>query len=183
MRPTSSERPFGHPVFRLIAYTIDMGLVYTCAAGGAIFGAFLASLMVGVDAPAQIGEEAALNGAYLGWMFWGCTVWFLNYGVIQGMLGGSLGKLLFGLRVVMSNGAPIGMAHSLGRTIAYLASALPFYLGFAAIFWNKDRQCWHDRMAGTVVIRKTARFPEASMGHAASDAPVEKKESVFPHAA
>src|SRR3546814_20241712 len=42
--------------------------------------------------------------------------WFAFFVVIQGLTGGSPGKLLFGLRVVDQYGAGVGIGRSLGST-------------------------------------------------------------------
>ncbi|MGB6976037.1 MAG: RDD family protein [Gammaproteobacteria bacterium] len=46
------------------------------------------------------------------------------------------------------------------RYIGYYVSALPFLLGFLWIAFDKRKQGWHDKMANTVVIRKSSSFKE-----------------------
>lgn len=41
----------------------------------------------------------------------------------------------------------------IGRYFAYYLSLLPLGLGFLWIAWDKRKQGWHDKLAGTVVIR------------------------------
>ncbi len=41
----------------------------------------------------------------------------------------------------------------IGRYCAYYLSLLPLGLGFLWIAWDKRKQGWHDKLAGTVVIR------------------------------
>jgi len=38
------------------------------------------------------------------------------------------------------------------RYIGYIPSALIFLLGLIWVVWDKKKQAWHDKMAGTVVI-------------------------------
>jgi uncharacterized RDD family membrane protein YckC len=68
--------------------------------------------------------------------------------------GATPGKSVLGLRIV---DAETGGAPTLGRFalryIGYLVSALPFGLGYLWALWDPRRQGWHDKMAGTVVIR------------------------------
>lgn len=40
------------------------------------------------------------------------------------------------------------------RFIGSIISVLPLFLGIFAMLFNKKRQTWHDRMAGTVVIKR-----------------------------
>ena len=64
------------------------------------------------------------------------------------------GKLVLGLRIV---DADTGRAPSFGRFalryVGYLVSALPLGLGYFWAIWDKRRQGWHDKMAGTLVVR------------------------------
>ena len=41
----------------------------------------------------------------------------------------------------------------IGRYFAYLVSIVPMFLGFLWIAFDKRKQGWHDKLAGTVVIR------------------------------
>ncbi|MBX3651771.1 MAG: RDD family protein [Burkholderiales bacterium] len=41
----------------------------------------------------------------------------------------------------------------------YIASALPLFLGFIWVGIDKRKQGWHDKLAGTVVIRNTSKEP------------------------
>jgi uncharacterized RDD family membrane protein YckC len=40
-----------------------------------------------------------------------------------------------------------------GRYLGYFVSTIPFGLGLFWIGWDKRKQGWHDKLAGTVVIR------------------------------
>lgn len=65
------------------------------------------------------------------------------------------GKMLFRAEVVDATSL---QAMSLGqaalRYIAYLASSVPFCLGFLWVVFDPRKQGWHDKIAGTVVIRR-----------------------------
>ena len=45
----------------------------------------------------------------------------------------------------------------IGRYFAYYLSLLPLGLGFLWIAWDQRKQGWHDKLAGTVVIRPEHR--------------------------
>jgi uncharacterized RDD family membrane protein YckC len=45
------------------------------------------------------------------------------------------------------------------RYAGYFLSLLPFGLGFLWIVWDKRKQGWHDKIAGTVVVREKHRGP------------------------
>jgi uncharacterized RDD family membrane protein YckC len=40
----------------------------------------------------------------------------------------------------------------IGRFLAYFVSIIPSFLGFLWIAFDKRKQGWHDKLAGTVVI-------------------------------
>jgi uncharacterized RDD family membrane protein YckC len=64
------------------------------------------------------------------------------------------GKMLLGLRIVdAESGGKMSLGQCFLRCIAYLASTLPLCLGFLWIAWDKKKQAWHDKLAGTLVVR------------------------------
>ncbi len=68
--------------------------------------------------------------------------------------GATVGKKVFGMKVVREDGAPIGFGRSLLRhTVGYWVSAAVFGLGFIWIGFDPHKQGWHDKMAGTYVVR------------------------------
>ncbi len=46
------------------------------------------------------------------------------------------------------------------RYIGYIVSMIPLFLGFLWVAWDSKKQGWHDKLAGTVVIRNRNRGPE-----------------------
>lgn len=49
----------------------------------------------------------------------------------------------------------------IGRYFAYFISTLPFGLGFFWVAFDSKKQGWHDKLAGTVVVRPKNRQPAA----------------------
>ncbi len=39
------------------------------------------------------------------------------------------------------------------RAISYFASGIPFCIGFFIMSWTDKKQCWHDKIANTVVVK------------------------------
>lgn len=48
----------------------------------------------------------------------------------------------------------------IGRYFAYFLSAIPLCLGFLWVAWDDKKQGWHDKLAGTVVVRPKDHGPE-----------------------
>lgn len=64
------------------------------------------------------------------------------------------GKMLFRARIVdaRTGGAP-SAGQCIGRYLAYFVSSLPFCLGFIWVGIDRRKQGWHDKLAGTLVVR------------------------------
>jgi uncharacterized RDD family membrane protein YckC len=67
--------------------------------------------------------------------------------------GTTLGGMVLGLRVVRVDGRPIDRTVALVRAIAAILSGLCLGIGWFWACWDERRQTWHDRLAGTVVVR------------------------------
>jgi uncharacterized RDD family membrane protein YckC len=66
----------------------------------------------------------------------------------------SPGKMIFDSKIVdAKTGGKMTTGQIVGRYFAYVISAIPLGLGFIWIAFDKKKQGWHDKLAGTVVIR------------------------------
>ena len=64
------------------------------------------------------------------------------------------GKMATNLRLVDSQtGKTLSKKQSIGRYFAQIISLVPFGVGYFWIALDKRNQSWHDKLAGTVVIR------------------------------
>lgn len=72
--------------------------------------------------------------------------------------GGTLGKLLTGIKITSTEGTPLSFKRIMFRqTIGYMFSSLLFGLGYLAILKNDKKQAWHDQAVGSLVV-KTGNF-------------------------
>ncbi|HYE17206.1 MAG TPA: RDD family protein [Tepidisphaeraceae bacterium] len=67
---------------------------------------------------------------------------------------GTVGKQALGLKVVRLSGKRLGFWRASGRYFAKLLSAAPALAGFLMAAFTEKRQALHDRLAGTLVVRK-----------------------------
>jgi len=95
--------------------------------------------------------------------------WLINFAYYIGLevtQGGTVGKLVLGLRVTKADGSPIDWGASLIRNILRVVDAIPFvipYLLGAILIWNSPtRQRLGDRVAGTVVVKKSSLPQQAA---------------------
>jgi uncharacterized RDD family membrane protein YckC len=68
--------------------------------------------------------------------------------------GATPGKKVFGLRVQMVNGEPIGIGAGLLRYVGYYVSGLTLGIGFLMVAFTPEKRGLHDYIAGTVVVRQ-----------------------------
>ena len=68
-------------------------------------------------------------------------------------IGWSLGKRIVGLRIIDEHAARPGVLRGLGRTVTAWFSGVIFYLGYLWAAWDDRNQTWHDKLAGTYVVR------------------------------
>jgi uncharacterized RDD family membrane protein YckC len=48
----------------------------------------------------------------------------------------------------------------IGRYLAYFVAMLPLMLGILWVAWDPRKQGWHDKLAGTVVVKKKSLAPD-----------------------
>ncbi len=76
------------------------------------------------------------------------------YGWLEGSPSGqTIGKRMLGIRVYdLRQGGPIGTGRAIGRYFAKILSAIPCLLGYFWMLWDKERQTWHDKIVGSIVV-------------------------------
>ncbi len=71
------------------------------------------------------------------------------------------GKMAVSARIVdAETGGKPSKKQCVGRYFAYILSAIPLGLGFLWVAFDPKKQSWHDKLAGTVVV-KVSRSPKA----------------------
>ncbi|MBI1227847.1 MAG: hypothetical protein GC192_21620 [Bacteroidetes bacterium] len=91
------------------------------------------------------------------WIYLIYALEILAYSAIFEYRGGAtLGKKICGIKVADTEGHPISFQTSCIRTACkYILSELLFSLGYLLFFFDKNyRQTLHDRLAGTIVIKR-----------------------------
>jgi uncharacterized RDD family membrane protein YckC len=71
------------------------------------------------------------------------------------------GKMALSVRIVdAKTGNPPSAGQCVGRYLGYFVSLIPLALGIFWVAFDKRKQGWHDKLAGTVVIRSRKRGPD-----------------------
>src|SRR5712671_263019 len=82
------------------------------------------------------------------------------YGAVMWKLRGTtIGGIVCNLRVVRLDGRPIDWPTAIVRALGCFLSAAVAGLGFIWVVFDPERQSWHDKIAGTVVVRAPRATP------------------------
>jgi uncharacterized RDD family membrane protein YckC len=70
------------------------------------------------------------------------------------------GKMALRLKIVDADtGQAVSTGRLIGRYLGYYVSIIPFFLGLIWVGIDKKKQGWHDKLAGTVVVRNMKKEP------------------------
>jgi uncharacterized RDD family membrane protein YckC len=129
---------------RLVAFAADVGASWGLFSLGAAGLSFAVQLVAGSDFSLRNHQLISLIAA---------VVWeFLYFSYQWALSGKTIGMAVLGIRVVSTDGLPIGARQAVIRTLVFPLSFVLFGLGFLGILTNRDRHAWHDRIARTAVI-------------------------------
>ncbi len=143
---------------RFVAYSIDgfiisiVFIILAVISGIAFFaGAMSGKNSVWISKMTDLECLGSIGMAIVGFY----TLLFIAYFTyFLGLNGRTPGKRLLGLQVVSVEGQPISFGTAFLRSVGYLVSSLLFTipLGYIWAAFDKKKQAWHDKIAGTVVI-------------------------------
>lgn len=145
---------------RWLAIIIDGFIVAVFTVMLLLAGGALAPL----DAAIASADEAAVSDAFANFQSNTLTVNLMvsavyNVALMVWFNGRTLGKMMLRLRVVKKNGRRITILDALLRNVfGYMISQI-FLLGYLWALFDKEKQAWHDKMAGTVVVEEWRASP------------------------
>ena len=67
--------------------------------------------------------------------------------------GTTIGGIVCSLKVVRVDGRPLDFPVALVRGLASVFSFLALCVGFFWAGWTPEKQSWHDKIAGTVIVK------------------------------
>ena len=73
--------------------------------------------------------------------------------------GTTIGGIVLNLKVVRLDDQPVTFVVALVRGLAAAFSFIVLFLGFFWMIWDREKQTWHDKIAGTVVVRQPRGIP------------------------
>lgn len=75
-------------------------------------------------------------------------VWFV------GKYGATPGKMVFGLKVIRSDGARVSYGRSFGRYLGTLLSSFTLMIGYIIAAFDNEKRALHDHICDTRIVRK-----------------------------
>ena len=99
--------------------------------------------------------DAGLIGAAVAVGLLGLLLVAILYLRALGKTGQTWGRKMAGVKVISrSSGMPLGFGRALGRTLfANLISGQVCYLGYLWMLWDGEKQTWHDKVVGSIVVK------------------------------
>ncbi len=73
--------------------------------------------------------------------------------------GTTIGGTVLNLKVVRLDGKPMTFGVAVVRGLVSVLSVIVLFLGFFWMIWDVEKQTWHDKIAGTVVVRVPRGMP------------------------
>ncbi len=133
---------------RFVAYLIDYLIIFA--------GAFALGFVIGIIAGVAGADD--IKGGWLAAIY---VVTFVGYYLYYALMESSanqatVGKLALGLKVTDEEGGRISFWRALGRTFAKILSALTLLIGFIMAGFTDRKQALHDKIANTLVVRRSA---------------------------
>ncbi len=129
---------------RLLAYLIDGAIIFVVV--------FVISLLMGgfVKTNPDTGLQQVNAGAQAIALLCGIA-YIVGFWSAR---SATPGQMALGMRIVRAdNGAPIDVSKALIRYVGYVISAIPLGLGLIWAGFDPRKQGWHDKLAGTYVVR------------------------------
>jgi uncharacterized RDD family membrane protein YckC len=82
------------------------------------------------------------------------VIGWIYYTILEGgARGQTLGKMALSIRVIdFGGGGSIGYGRAFIRQIVKIVSGAVFLLGYLWMLWDREKQCWHDKAANSVVV-------------------------------
>jgi uncharacterized RDD family membrane protein YckC len=135
--------------------------------------AFIDAIIVGIPfsiIQRMVGTQEFINTFYLTRSFEAITFATVAYSIFSiiarwlyfailesGKMQATIGKLALGIIVTDESGERISFGRATGRHFGKYISTIILFFGFFMMLWDDRNQTLHDKMAGTLVIKKDSQ--------------------------
>ena len=101
--------------------------------------------------------DSVLVGTVVAFIFgepeWFLPLWVAYHIAMWTWKGTTIGGVVLSLKIVRADGSRVNFGVALVRSLASFFSAAVLFLGFFWAGWSREKQAWHDRIAGTIVVK------------------------------
>jgi len=80
-------------------------------------------------------------------------LWLTYHVAMWTWKGTTIGGLVCKLKLVRTDGSPVDFGVALVRALAAVISFMAAGLGFFWAGWSREKQSWHDQIAGTIIVK------------------------------
>jgi len=146
---------------RVVASIIDSCIVV--AALSVLFVPLGIAIGINEEAINNMNDDAAVVAAFgflgLSFILIPIAVW-LYFGLMEsGKHQATLGKMVLGIKVTDTKGAPISFWRAIGRNVAKILSGI-LYIGYIMVAFTDKKQGLHDMIAECLVVKKDVQLEE-----------------------
>jgi uncharacterized RDD family membrane protein YckC len=100
------------------------------------------------------GMVFAMLGHVLRFLGGGFPLWFAVYNVVMwGAKGTTVGGIICGLKIVRLDDRPVDWGVAAVRGLGGFLSLAVAGLGFIWVAFDPEKQSWHDKIAGTTIVK------------------------------
>ncbi len=82
-------------------------------------------------------------------------LWAIYHIAMWTWRGTTIGGIVMGIKIVRTDGRPLDFSVALIRALSSIFSAMVLFLGFFWAGWSREKQSWHDKIAGSIVVKVT----------------------------
>lgn len=68
--------------------------------------------------------------------------------------GQTPGKKVMKIKIIREDGKKFDIMTGVLRYVGYIISSIALFLGYFWVIWDPKKQGWHDKIAGTVVVKE-----------------------------
>jgi len=138
--PLTKQFVFASYYSRIVAGFFDVLFIF-------MLNGMLPYLLKYLPLPSSFAHSEAFEGIFQ-------VVFYSSYFVVfWTALGSTPGKRMLGIKVVNKFGQKINLMQAIARYFGYYLSAAVLLAGFWWMIRDPNRQTWHDKIAGTFVVR------------------------------
>ena len=152
----AGDFPPASPARRLLAMTYDLLLCTALLLITTLGYTVIAMAATGEPTLRQQADAGALdNSTVLTWLLGGVLLTFFT--LFWCRAGQTLGMQVWGIRVQNADGSALGIRQVLWRFALSIASWSCLGMGFAWMLVDRQKRCWHDLGARTLIVRLPKR--------------------------